>query len=361
MNNRLKEEIECVQATYPETTVKIFQEKVVLSLPLNILAASYEKVNVMGDVIFTILPAYPEVEGLSIDFEGATEEFVGVFTADELEYSGEEQILSECFRIQTALQDFFSETLSLPKNSVKECSLFENEHFCNGLRDCGFVKCGPDIWVESTGGRGVTLERDGVQALGVWVSCDGLHNEDVIDFLRLLSEKSKPNAADYSTWPKQILQWTRANTTGDGFEEEEDGTGEDHNEIDCSIETLFLNPELKRIANPERELRVSTWGRALMKGPPIGAVNFNASVLSGRGHGVNTRKMNGLWIEIQSQVSKCSMFPMWIELVIRKIEKEDIHHISINCTKGRHRSVAAAELLKKLYYKRADIHHLTIV
>eukprot|EP00443_Scrippsiella_acuminata_P074121 CAMPEP_0115538794 /NCGR_PEP_ID=MMETSP0271-20121206/89064_1 /TAXON_ID=71861 /ORGANISM="Scrippsiella trochoidea, Strain CCMP3099" /LENGTH=66 /DNA_ID=CAMNT_0002971705 /DNA_START=74 /DNA_END=270 /DNA_ORIENTATION=- len=63
--------------------------------------------------------------------------------------------------------------------------------------------------------------------------------------------------------------------------------------------------------------------------------------------------MNGLSDEVQSNVASCGLFPRWISMVCAKVEGSDLHAISINCTKGRHRSVAAAEILKKLYYTQA--------
>ena len=43
-----------------------------------------------------------------------------------------------------------------------------------------------------------------------------------------------------------------------------------------------------------------------------------------------------------------------------QVEHSDLKCISINCTKRRHRSVAAAEILKKTYYPNATVKHLTI-
>ncbi len=111
----------------------------------------------------------------------------------------------------------------------------------------------------------------------------------------------------------------------------------------------------------DRKLLILTWGRALLKGTPQQSErNFNAGVLNGRGGSINLRKLNGLSDEIQGRISRCSLFPTWIKMVIDKIEDDDLMCISINCTKGRHRSVAAAEILKKVYYPAAQIDHLTI-
>ena len=47
-------------------------------------------------------------------------------------------------------------------------------------------------------------------------------------------------------------------------------------------------------------------------------------------------------------------------LAATQVEHSNLSCISINCTKGRHRSVAAAEILKKTYYPNATVKHLTI-
>ena len=50
----------------------------------------------------------------------------------------------------------------------------------------------------------------------------------------------------------------------------------------------------------------------------------------------------------------------WLSMTVSKIEDGNLQAIGINCAKGRHRSVAAAEILKQLFYPAAKIEHLTI-
>ena len=45
---------------------------------------------------------------------------------------------------------------------------------------------------------------------------------------------------------------------------------------------------------------------------------------------------------------------------VAAIEADDLHTISVFCTKGRHRSVSLAEALRARYYPRAEVKHLTI-
>jgi hypothetical protein len=51
---------------------------------------------------------------------------------------------------------------------------------------------------------------------------------------------------------------------------------------------------------------------------------------------------------------------LMLRQTVRKIEEEDLHTISTFCSKGRHRSVSAAVLLKLIYFPNATIEHLTI-
>lgn len=110
-----------------------------------------------------------------------------------------------------------------------------------------------------------------------------------------------------------------------------------------------------------RKLLIYTWGKRLKKRKPYQSQrNFNASVLNGRAKGIDLRKNNGLNIRIQQVVSKCTSFRTWIRFLVEKIETDNLHTISINCAKGRHRSVAAAEILKKVFYLQSKVIHLTI-
>lgn len=64
--------------------------------------------------------------------------------------------------------------------------------------------------------------------------------------------------------------------------------------------------------------------------------------------------------EIQEGLTKDPMFFTFVRQVVRGIETNNLLVISITCTKGRHRSVAIAELLRKWFYPDAIVQHLTI-
>lgn len=210
------------------------------------------------------------------------------------------------------------------------------------LISAGFAACGPGLYVHS--GRGVTIEVG--EALVITV--DGIDTEDLADYVRLQLE-------DVGMFGKQLLEWTTAQRAAEpGFlEEEEAGARED------SLEFLPSPEELK--VTQERPLLIYTWGKALRKGPPPDSqFNFNAGVLNGRGGGADLRTMNGLSEQVQKNVASCGLFPRWLQMVTSKIETAGLDKVSVNCTKGRHRSVAAAEIMKSVYYPNATVKHLTI-
>ena len=51
---------------------------------------------------------------------------------------------------------------------------------------------------------------------------------------------------------------------------------------------------------------------------------------------------------------------LWLQRIVQAIESGGLDCISIFCTKGRHRSVSAAEVLRARFYPRAHVEHLTI-
>jgi hypothetical protein len=133
------------------------------------------------------------------------------------------------------------------------------------------------------------------------------------------------------------------------------------NEVEDRDLDLDYLRSLVDVFDTNRELTIYTWGRRLKKSKPYQSQrNFNACVLNGRAKGIDLRKNNGLCHDIQRVVSRCTAFKTWINMCIKKIETDNLRVVSINCSKGRHRSVAAAEILKKAYYPEAKIIHLTI-
>lgn len=211
----------------------------------------------------------------------------------------------------------------------------------------GFVDCSGGVFSHSD--RGVTLEIDYAGSKRqLTITVDGIDAEDLVDWATMQI------AADADSFGKRLLSWVQAQRSAEpGF------TDADGEEQEGGIEFL-PTPESLGV-NKDRQLHIYTWGKALRKAmPPDSEFNFNAGVLNGRGGGADLRTMNGLDEEVQKNVLSCGLFPRWIEMCCHKVEHSDCHTISINCTKGRHRSVAAAEILRKVYYPKATMKHLTI-
>lgn len=202
---------------------------------------------------------------------------------------------------------------------------------------------------------------DFINGKGISVLVDGLDPSDVTAFcaFELPLCVAKDNDGVESFVPS-LMKWSNAQkceiapgfSLSDGGDEESD-----------TLELQYLPTPEELGATKDRMIRILSWGRKLCSWQSVqsrGAQrNFNAGVLNGRG-GVNLRKMNGLSEAIQRNMIACVRFPEWLQFTIGVIEKDNLSCISINCTKGRHRSVAAAEILRRVYYPNAIIEHLTI-
>lgn len=188
----------------------------------------------------------------------------------------------------------------------------------------------------------------------VKVDASDVDENDLKDFVSEILQMER-----YEFFATDIIEWVEMKRQEDeecpGFILTETPEYEEH----THLEGEYLKSLVEHDEN--RHLTIYTWGNKLMKAKPQNSQkNFNASILNGRGRGIDLRIMNGLSDEIQKVISRCNRFDDWIAMCIRNIEDNNLHSISVNCSKGRHRSVAAAEIMKKIYYHDADIVHLTI-
>ena len=90
--------------------------------------------------------------------------------------------------------------------------------------------------------------------------------------------------------------------------------------------------------------------------------NFDATVLDARGGYADLRLMTGLHEEVQANLAGRRYFERWLATTISRIEQSAVplRTISIYCEHWRHRSVAAAEILRQFYYRNARVTHLRI-
>merc|ERR1712137_107737 len=227
------------------------------------------------------------------------------------------------------------------------------ESACMSLKNAGFDDCG-SVLVHTQ--QGITVEPapkvegdlDSPVHITMDITVDGIDAEDLSDWTALQLRE------DIASFGSRLLDWTSAQRSP------EPGFNEDSSE-DSAAGLEFLPSADELGVMRERALHILTWGNALMKSAPASSeFNFNAGILNGRGGGADLRTMNGLSEEVQNNVASFSLFPGWLKMVISKVESVEAKVISINCTKGRHRSVAAAEILHKYYYPASTVQHLTI-
>jgi len=233
----------------------------------------------------------------------------------------------------------------LAKKCMKSVRWQVNKFVGPSLLEAGFEACGEASFAQY--GLGITVELEP----RVFAVVDGIDTEDLEDYVSIQLED------DLTGFGAKLIQWAKAQRSQEpGFDAEDSST-----DLDAvnSLDYLPTPGDLK--VTPGRALLIYTWGKALRKSAPADSQhNFNAGILNGRGGGADLRTMNGLSDEVQSNVASCSLFPTWISMVVAKVEHSQLNAISINCTKGRHRSVAAAEILKRIYYPEATVKHLTI-
>lgn len=121
-----------------------------------------------------------------------------------------------------------------------------------------------------------------------------------------------------------------------------------------------------------RKLHIVTWGTAFILDKPEKCQHvFHAGTLRGSTM-ANTQKtdkekaafklllkLRGTNPKIQQEVREATLFVSFMEKLVETIENENLHTIGIVCTRGHHRSVSCAEMLKYLYINRT-VEHLTI-
>jgi RapZ C-terminal domain len=133
----------------------------------------------------------------------------------------------------------------------------------------------------------------------------------------------------------------------------------DNNDSDSEDNIQALLPKFD--VNSERKLTITSWG-VNQKGagghaPSNSQLNVNASVLCSSKKGLNLKQMDGRDKRIQQRICRASAFYFLLRTTIERIEKDDLSRISVNCSRGRHRSVAFAEILRDYYYPNTKVIH----
>lgn len=174
-----------------------------------------------------------------------------------------------------------------------------------------------------------------------------LKQKDLPELLRLGARKLQT----------KLLEEAGFDATADDDEDEEV-----LNTIDDSVKR-----DLAGQFDATRRFKIITYGRAV-NGDGHGAAvvtntkfNWSALGLTGRGKGLNTKKLDGRNTEVQGRTSRSDNFKEWMTEKINMVEdwfkdsenKGKLLTVAIYCSKGRHRSVSAAILLRDLIYPSA--------
>jgi hypothetical protein len=109
-------------------------------------------------------------------------------------------------------------------------------------------------------------------------------------------------------------------------------------------------------------IRIYTWGSKRHKVCPIqeSQKNINvAGISSYKPHGVNLKKVDGRDEKLQHHIQKQRNFDFYIDILLKLVKVDHLTTISIYCHKGRHRSVATAEILTAMLRKEDFVVELT--
>jgi len=238
----------------------------------------------------------------------------------------------------------------------------------NGLLLCaGFQSCGEKSMSHLE--KGITIEFNEEDfEVPVEIVVDGIDAEDLHDWAELQINE------DIDNFAIRLIEWATAQRSShSGFVPSDDLEDAIDNGLEKLQESRLIVMEevAKRLQIPvstlatrlkaRKPLLIRSWGRECSKSAPAGSeANFNACVLNAKGGEADASRMNGTYEEMQRKVIKGPLFLGWMVRAVVSIESSTaahpfgLHNISINCAHGRHRSVSAAEVLRKWFYPQAE-------
>lgn len=253
------------------------------------------------------------------------------------------------------------------------------------LGSAGFMACGVCEHVHVGAGISIELVTPSTRVgATITVVAEGVDADAIVAFLELEFEVA-PDCVEFGprlvTCVRDMRHMGGESTSKSDHVIVGDSTNRDHTDDDSDIEarcrtklptpqelSCAIWPDSARTIASTRVLKIFTWGDALMKKSALKArgsqFDINAKPFNGRGGGVDIKNNNALqdpkiMLNVASSMAE-ERGRLMLRQTVRKIEEEDLHTISTFCSKGRHRSVSAAVLLKLIYFPNATIEHLTI-
>ena len=240
------------------------------------------------------------------------------------------------------------------------------------LLNSGFIKCCETEFVHPGVGITVELTSDGLGS----IEANGVDTEAIGAFV-VLDLEAHPDRSLFGHRLVIGIQDMRkmSSTSADPAEKCVPVSTDDSEFEQRCRKKLPTSDELEVLIWPdgcfhitrERQLHIYTWGDAMMNKAALRArgstFQINAKPLNGRGGGAdithNALQDPRIMLNIAGSLSD-ARGGLMLRQTVRKIEEEDHRCISVFCTKGRHRSVSMALLLRLLYYPNAIVEHLTI-
>jgi len=184
-------------------------------------------------------------------------------------------------------------------------------------------------------------------------------NHGLVEFEKKLKQKDLPELLRLGA---RKLQARLLEEAGFDVSADDDLDEEVLNTVDDSI-----RQDLAGKYDPSHKFKIITYGRDV-NSPAFGAgvvthprFNWSALGLTGSGKKLNTKKLDGRDTEVQGRTSRSSNFKEWMTEKVKMTEewfsdeenKGKSLTVAVYCSKGRHRSVSAAILLRDLIYPNA--------
>jgi hypothetical protein len=212
------------------------------------------------------------------------------------------------------------------------------------LQACGFTKTSKRVWKRVSEDHTITFIGLTELPIDYSVRISEFDDTSANIVWKELREGDNP--------VKKFAEWAYANSIA------REVPGQIVDLVGCDDKTVSFKLEVQPT---DRDLIISTWGvKKRSRAPEESQRNWFVGIISARAHGVDLRKFDGRSEEVQAGIMGDDHFGPIMSSIIKEVEEHNLTHISTSCTKGRHRSVAVAELLKKWFYPRAVVRHLTI-